>query len=375
MNGKQRLKDAMDMKPVFPVPFMCQMSIGHMLLQLDVSPLEFWFDKNVFLNGIVKLRELYGFDGILVSLHGHDPDWRENLENIVKTDEYVIGEFKNGDKIFCPFNELPYYEFEKPFHKYSLMDITKSNLITELDYIPVSQNLHFAINQNHKFDILEEVVAGFGNEFSIHGEITSPFDYYLDYFGHQDGLMGLLIYPEKVHSVLKHYTDLLVNLASEMSETGIDAIKLSSPFAGSGFISPQDYKEFVFPYEKEIVHAIRKKNIHVYIHTCGAISDRLELLIETGASGIECLDPKPLGNVDLEDAKERIGSKGFIKGNIDSVNLLLNGKEEEIVSDIKERIEIGSRNGGFILSTACSIAPNTKKESIQLIKKVVDECQ
>ena len=117
MNGKQRLKDAMDMRPVFPVPFMCQMSIGHMLVQLDVSPLEFWFDKNVFMNGIVKLRELYGFDGILVSLHGHNPNWRENIKNIVKTEEFVIGVLKNGDKIFCPYNELPYYEFEKPYHK------------------------------------------------------------------------------------------------------------------------------------------------------------------------------------------------------------------------------------------------------------------
>ena len=375
MNGKQRLKDAMDMKPVFPVPFMCQMSIGHMLVQLDVSPLEFWFDKNVYKDGLIKLRELYGFDGILISLHGHNPNWREDICNIVKTDDFLIGEFKNGDKIFCPYDELPYYEFKNPEIKYLLNDISASKLTEHLNFIPVSQNLPFFIDSNHTFDIFEEMVESFGKEFSIHGEITSPFDYYLDYFGHQDGLMGLLVYPEKVHIVLKHYTDLLIKLASEMSETGIDAIKLSSPFAGAGFISPQDYKEFVFPYEKKIVQTIRKKNIHVYIHTCGAISDRLELLMETGASGIECLDPKPLGDVDLSDAKKRIGSKGFIKGNLDSVNLLLNGDKEEIISDVKKRIEIGSRNGGFILSTACSIAPNTKKENIQIIKKVADEWQ
>ncbi len=89
-----------------------------------------------------------------------------------------------------------------------------------------------------------------------------------------------------------------------MCETGVDAIKLSSPFAGAGFISPEDYKEFVFPYEKEIVQTIRKNDVHVYIHTCGAINDRLELMIETGASGIECLDPAPLGNVDLTKCKK-----------------------------------------------------------------------
>ncbi len=56
MNGKERIKAAMDLKEVSPVPFMCQMSIGHMLVQLDVSPLEFWFDKNVYRDGLVNLE-------------------------------------------------------------------------------------------------------------------------------------------------------------------------------------------------------------------------------------------------------------------------------------------------------------------------------
>ena len=373
MNGKERIKAAMDLEQVSLVPFMCQMSIGHMLVQLDVSPLEFWLDKDVYKDGIIKLREQYGFDGILVSLHGHDPNWRESISEIIETDDFVICKFKNGDKIYCPYNELPFYEFANQQEKHLLGDITESSFNSNLDYFPVSQNLPFRIHPNHKFDVIEELVSSSGKEFSIHGELTSPFDYYLDYFGHQEALMGLLDHPDKVHIALKYYTKSLIHLADEMSETGIDAIKLSSPFAGAGFISPEDYREFVFPYEKEIIQTIRNKNIHIYIHTCGAINDRLELLLETGASGIECLDPEPLGDVELSDAKQRIGKKGFIKGNIDSVNLLLTGSNDEIICDIKERIRVGSQNGGFILSTACSIAPNIKKENIQLIKKVVEE--
>ena len=36
-----------------------------------------------------------------------------------------------------------------------------------------------------------------------------------------------------------------------------------------------------------------------------------------GVSGIECLDPPPLGNVELAEAKARLGPAVFIKGNID----------------------------------------------------------
>jgi len=178
--------------------------------------------------------------------------------------------------------------------------------------------------------------------------------------------------PQNVKLILAHFTGLIADLSIQMCKTGIDAIKISSPFAGSGFISPDQYLEFVFPYEKKIINAIRENNVHAYVHTCGAINDRLEYMFENGSSGIECLDPKPLGNVDLEEAVERVGEMGFIKGNIDSVNLLLNSSIKTIKAEINQIIEVGSKASGFILSTACSIAPNVKKENIQAIRNVID---
>lgn len=373
MTPKDRIKAAMELKPVDRIPFMCQMSIGHMLMQLNVSPLEFWLDKDVFKKGLVELREQYEFDGILVSLYGHDPNWRSEIESTEKTDEFESAKFNNGDKIFCPYNDLPYYEFANTREQLSLAEITEEQLPNDIDYFPVSQDLPFFIHPGHKFDIIEELIKEEGQTYSIHGEITSPFDFYLDLIGHQEALMGIIDSPDKVKLIMHYFTKGLVKLAEDMCDTGVDAIKISSPFAGSGFISPDDYKEFVYPYEKEIVQAIRNKGTYVYIHTCGAINDRLELMFDTGTSGIECLDPAPLGDVELSDAKKRIGSRGFIKGNIDSVNSLLNGSEEEIIDDAKKRIKIGSENNGFILSTACSIAPAVKKENIQLLKKVIAE--
>ena len=187
--------------------------------------------------------------------------------------------------------------------------------------------------------------------------------------------MGLVMQPDKCKMILNHFTELIKNLAVEMCDTGIDAIKISSPFAGAGFISPDNYREFVLPYEKEIVSAIREKGVHTYIHTCGLIGDRLALMFESGMSGIECLDPPPIGNVELEQAVDIISNKGFIKGNIDSVNTLSSENQEVIIEDVKKRLAIGKRNTGFILSTACSIAPKVKKENIQLLRKTVDEIE
>jgi uroporphyrinogen-III decarboxylase len=95
---------------------------------------------------------------------------------------------------------------------------------------------------------------------------------------------------------------------------------------------------------------------------------------ESNASGLECLDPVPVGNVDLENAFERIGNDLFIKGNIDSVNTLLYGDDEKAESDVKRIIETGKSKGkGFILSTACSIAPMVTKERLLMLSRWIDK--
>ncbi|MEX2116890.1 MAG: uroporphyrinogen decarboxylase family protein, partial [Bacteroidota bacterium] len=314
MTSRERVGAAMRLEIPDRVPIMCQLSVGHMILQLGVSPVEFWYDGVVFADGLIRLREIYDFDGILVSLHGHNPDWRRTIRNREKTADGEIVTLHNGQRMIYPANDLPRPEsFSAP--RIDLATLQDADLPSALDYIPVSQGLRFSINPKTRFDIFQRIRQKTGLEFSLHGEVTSPFDYFLDFLGHEQGLVSLIESPDKSKWLLSHFARLVSQLASEMCDAGIDAIKISSPFARAGFISPKMYREFVLPYEAEIVHAIRRKNVHAYLHTCGAISDRLELMFESGVSGIECLDPPPLGNVELEEAKIRLRGRGFIMGN------------------------------------------------------------
>jgi hypothetical protein len=362
----------MNLRPVDRVPLMCQMSIGHMLLQLKVSPADFWFDPHVFADGLLRLRELYGFDGILISLHGHDPDWRKDVQSRQMTDEGEEVLWKNGDRTLCLYNDLPRFIPREKVEPPAFSTFSPDDLPKNLRYIPVSGGLHFDLDPGHMFDVIRDLVKRAGKEYSIHGEVTSPFDYFLDTFGYQEGLMAMVDDPDKCRKILQHFASLVSRLASDMCTTGIDAIKVSSPFAGSGFISPGYYEEFVLPYERQIIEAVRARGVHIYIHTCGAIGDRLRLMLESGTSGLECLDPPPLGNVALADAFKVLGGKAFIKGNIDSVNILLRGTHEDIIADARQRLQTGKTNGGFILSTACSIAPAVPAANILLLKETVE---
>jgi len=355
------------------VPVMCQMSIGHMLLQTGHSAAAFWSSAEIFAEGLLTLRKSYRFDGILVSLHGHSPDWEKRL---VRVDKEVVGEvvhWKNGDKTVFPPDDLPRHcaavERAVPY----LSDFDPVSIPDVVNFIPVSQGLDFPIDPEHSFDIVDLIVAKVGAETSVHGEVTSPFDYYLRLFGHTQALIGLLDDPQRAKEILERYTDGIVRLSSGLAVHGVDAVKVSSPYAGSGFISPRFYRDFVMPYEGRIAKAVRGLGIPAYIHTCGAIDDRLEIMVEAGFSGIECLDPPPLGNVELADAKRRVGDRAFIKGNIDPVHILLGGTVEKVRQDAKSKLKVGKPGGGYILSTACSIAPFTPRENVQILAEVADE--
>lgn len=375
LTSKERVNYAMNLQKPDRIPVMCQFSIGSMMIQLKPNPYEFWYDKNVFAEGLVSLCKEFKFDGILVSLHGHSDKWKKDLLSCERIEEgnYKLS-FSDRTEVHS-WTDLPLVAFalEKSMPAIEDIDVEK-DIPSVINYIPVSHNLYFDLDQENMFEIFDIIYSKVGESISIHGEITSPFDYFLDLLGYENGLISLIMEPEKCHAILDKYANGIRALAVKMCDKHIDAIKISSPFAGMGFISTEQYSEFVMPYERKIIEAIRDKGVHVYIHTCGSIGDRLEFMRESQTSGLECLDPIPVGNVDLEDAFHRIGDDLFIKGNIDSINSLLFADEEKAETDVRQIIETGKTKGkGFILSTACSIAPMVTKERILMLSRLVEK--
>jgi uroporphyrinogen-III decarboxylase len=374
LSPRERVLAAMNLQKPNNIPLMCQFSIGSMMQQLKPAPAEFWYDGQIFADGLMELCKRFRFDGILVSLHGHNPNWKNDVVRIDNIEEGLQEVIYEDRKEIHSWKDLPLVKFNSRTENKAISSVDVSKEVpSTIDYIPVSQNLHFKLDKNHLFDIFDYIFSKTQGEYSIHGEITSPFDYLLDFLGYENALISLILDPEKCKEILQKFTDGLCTLASEMCEKEIDAVKLSSPFAGMGFISPEHYQEFVLPYESRLIKIIRDKGKHAYIHTCGHIDDRLELMQKSGASGLECLDPPPVGNVDLADAFARIGNCMFIKGNIDSVNTLLFADDTKAREDILRILKIGREGKGFILSTACSISPMVPASRIHMLRELLSE--
>lgn len=386
MTSKTRMRKAMNREIPDRVPVMCQLSIGHYLLNTQISPSRLWFTSEGFAEALFCLRERYGFDGILINLPGRDPGWMKNVTRIeTKQDGGEIVFWRNGDISECPNNDLVQHYPKNGRCIPTLEEVNPDRLFYDdphaegslkypfyygiVPYEP-DKSSYFPDYISRTIDI---AVKEAGDSISVHGEVFSPFTQFMELFGYATALIHLVDNPDKCKAILEAYTEGTICYGRIQAKSGVDAIVISSAFAGRGFISPVFYREFVQPYEKKVVAALKETGVFVYIHTCGSIGDRLELIMETGVDGIECLDPPPIGDIDLVDAKTRMEGKAFIKGNIDPVNTLLLKSVIEVKRDVLNRLRIGAPGGGYILSSACSVAPRVPPENIKILAESVKE--
>lgn len=362
------------------VPVMCQMANGHTIINTGVHPIDYFVDSNLWADCLVKMRELYDFDGILC----HKPGRVHGIMDMVDRTDYDAETptlyMKDGSRIECTRDDDAYYKPTDEFVRPSLDEFDLDDL---LGWAPESfrafqaSKATFDISDpdgfdDHVFGTLDRVIELAGDDYSVHGEVRAPFDHFLNLTGMEDGLMAILDNPERTLAIMERTTEWSIALAVAQVRRGAEAIKVSSPFAGSGFLSPDMYEEFILPFETQLAKAVRDEGKAIYTHTCGAIGDRLELLCRAGISGIECLDPPPLGDVDIVEAVDLLKGRIFIKGNIDPVNTLLRGDADTVREDVTNVLNAAEKMDGFILSSACSVAPPAPPDNL---KRMVDLCR
>jgi hypothetical protein len=372
------------------VPVMCQLALGHYFLNCDYTPSEIWFDSKTFADALVDLQQRYEFDGILVNIPGRPPDWKSNLKSYNKTDGTEHLYWKSELKTIVPPDDNPktYQSEQTPLERadYRTVDINDPATYRLPGYVWNTWHVPELWGIDQRADLSDPTaypvsftcalakVQQLAPEISVHVEVFSPFTHLMELFGYEHALLALIDEPEKCHDLLSSFTTKVLAQIELYGRLKPDAILVSSAFAGAGFISRQMYKELVIPYEDQVFRAIRENGAKSYVHTCGAIGDRLDLMSETCVDGIDTLDPPPLGTVDLAEAKSKYGQRFFFKGNLDAVNEMLNADDKTFEQAVKDRIRIGKPGSGYILSSACSVAPHVKpdrlKRLVQLAKQL-----
>jgi hypothetical protein len=388
MNGRERVALAMRNQIPDRVPVMCQLSLGHYFLNCDIPPHKIWFTSEGFAEALITLRKRYQFDGVLINLPGRAEDCLKEILSIEQTKDGEDLTWSNGDRIFFPHDDNPHYinknnsaHLHPAFETFELLDLDRIGEyfgytwgIYHIPELPerASNGLLMEV-PDYFYRTIDLVREKSNGQFSIHGEVFSPFTHFMELFGYQEALVGLTTDKTKSIALLDALTEAAIIWAVAQVERGVDAVLISSAFAGGPFLSRKMYAEFVLPYEQRVVQAAKQAGGVVYTHTCGRIGDRLDLMEETGTMGIDTLDPPPLGNVDLSKAKEQIGQRMFIKGNMNSVDLLDFTDKDQVREHAAGRIKIGKPGGGYILSTACSVAPKVEPWKLEMLVPLTEE--
>ena len=393
MNGRERI--ALTMRHQIPdrVPVMCQLSMGHYSLNGGYRPHEIWYETEAFADATVKLARQYRFDGILVVLPGRPPGYLDrNLISLKEDDNGQTLNWRNGDCTFFPWDDMPHHypaDTTKPqradfasFDPDSDLDHIDDylghtwNVLYHMQDIPEKENPGLFMDcpiPEYSWRLFDRVREEAGDDLSIHGSFYSPLTHFFELFGYENALIGFLSDSAKVHAVLDRLTDHVIIYGLALLNRGADALDLSSAFVAAPFLSRKLYQEFVVPYEKRVTEAVKAAGGIVYTHTCGRIGDRLDLMEATGTDGIDTLDPPPLGNGDLAVAKRNFGDRLFFKGNMNSVAILDYETEQEVIAEATNRIEIGKPSAGYILSTACSVAPRVEPWKLELLTPLAEK--
>jgi uroporphyrinogen-III decarboxylase len=376
MTSRDRMAASMRLQKPDRVPVMCQPSWGFVLTQLpELDPIDFRHNHHgAMARAFCEISQRFGFDGVMIPAVGAVPLDQSQVARIDPT--YPEGPavwFKNGDSCIYCRNDLPRYTHARP-PEASVEDFAPATISERLTYHPPSNHLRMWLRDNPAGRVIEitQTRAIIGPDLALHGSLYSPEDYLIDLFGAEEAMMALLTEPDKCREILRRFAIAVAGHAREQIAAGADAMNISASWSGQGFISLEIYRDVIAPAQAILVRACHEAGAPAYCHTCGKIGDRLELIVDVGFDGIECLDPPPLGNVDMADAVRRIGNRAFIKGNIDPVNVLLNGTSDQIRADIQQRLIVGKTARGFILSTACAIAPATPPEHVALLREVAD---
>lgn len=211
-----------------------------------------------------------------------------------------------------------------------------------------------------------------GNQAAVRCPGTGSFSLAGHLMGTEEFLMQLAFAssdPEGEEAKAMRYlmevtSDALIAFAKAIIKEGGDIAMMGDSLASIDMISPAMYREWAWPYEKKVFSALKEynpgKEFATLLHICGNMTPVLSDMADTGADIIE-LDYK----VSLQKAKELIGSKVCLMGNLDPSSILLNGTPELVAEKSQKCIDDAGKGGGFILGSGCELAFYTPQENVK----------
>lgn len=219
----------------------------------------------------------------------------------------------------------------------------------------------------YDFSGLQHQVAGL-EDFPVRGGGSEPFLVYKNLRGQEQAFIDLIEHPEIVDYCLDKLFGLARETATRIYEALPGQVNISYVAEDLGaqeglMLSMEHIRRFLLPRMQRMIDLAHEAGAYAFFHSDGAIREVLPEMIDIG---IDVLNPiqwrcKGMGRRKL---KRDFGDRLVFHGGVDNQQTLPFGSVEDVVSEVRENLEILGDGGGYILAPCHNIQAVSPPENI-----------
>ncbi len=185
----------------------------------------------------------------------------------------------------------------------------------------------------------------------------------LEVLGVEERLICSIAEPALFHRICRMTNDVHLRNLRAMLDRGIRVVFDSWFQAGpSNGWSPQTFQDVFLPLVRECINLAHEYEALYIYQDDGRMRDVIPFVVDAGADVISGLQPPPLGDVVLKNAKAQYGQRAALMGGLDPCYVFDLGSPDKVRQAIREAIQDAGAGGGYVLGTAEAAAPETTIE-------------
>jgi uroporphyrinogen decarboxylase len=206
----------------------------------------------------------------------------------------------------------------------------------------------------------------FGDSVLIAGSCAAPFSSVCLLFGPEETMMLTVTDPELVLDACEFFVELQAVHTAAQFEAGAHAIWLGDCLAYSRFLSVEQYRRFAMPSCRKLVRKIQERGGIVYLHNSEEKVPYLEAEAELGVDIINC-GP----GADMAEVAKALGGRVCYSGNLDPIEVLMNGTPEQIAAEVERLVRTCAPAGGYLFCTGEMNPRDVPEENMRALVRAV----
>ena len=215
---------------------------------------------------------------------------------------------------------------------------------------------------------IETLAKEIGDRIMICGRVAAPFTGMLLLRGLETGLKDLYVNKPLVDTLVEKAYQVAKIFAEEQIKAGAHALWVGDCMATTRVIPPRFQDTYVYPYQKRLIDDVRRAGGLSFLFTD---EKKIERLVKEAEGNPDVL---AIGTgVRLSDAKQQLGNRVCLFGNVDPVRVLLESPKAFVTETVKSCIEHAAPGGGFILATGECTCRNMPEANMYAMMEAAKE--